>query len=84
MKKIMDMISTRLGDKELVSLEINRLIKDVSNVISNGRYFESTPLKQSLKSLGWEEHILDYRTLELICLFLEDEREFEVSRYHGF
>ena len=29
----MDIISTRLGDKELVSLEINRLIKDVSNVI---------------------------------------------------
>ncbi len=73
MSKIMDMISTRLGDRELVSIEINRLIKDVSNVIGKERYFESSGLKQTLKSLGWEEHILDNRTLELICLFLEDE-----------
>lgn len=73
MSKIMDMISTRLGDRELVSIEINRLIKDVSNVIGKERYFESSGLKQALKSLGWEEHILDNRTLELICLFLEDE-----------
>jgi len=69
----MDMISTRLGDRELVSIEINRLIKDVFNVVGKERYFESSSLKQALKSLGWEEHILYIRTLELICLFLEDE-----------
>ena len=73
MSKIMDIISTRLGEQNLIPLEINRLIKDVSNVIGKEMYFESSGLKQALKSLGWEEHILDNRTLELICLFLEDE-----------
>lgn len=80
MSNIMDMISSRLGDRELVSLEINRLIKDVSSVICRERSFESAGLKQALKRLGWEERILDYRTLELILLFLEDERVFEINR----
>lgn len=73
----MDLITTRLGERELVSLEINRLIKDVSNVIGKESCFELSSLKQTLKSLGWEENILDHRTLELICLFLEDEMRFE-------
>lgn len=71
----MDIISTRLCDRELISIEINRLVKDVSNIIDKERYFGLFGLKQALKSLGWEEHILDYHTLELICLFLEEERE---------
>ncbi len=74
----MDMVSRRLGDRDLVSLERNRLIKDVSNVIGKERYFKLTNLKHALETLGWEEHILDARTLELICLLLEDEMRFEV------
>ncbi len=77
------MISTRLGDRDLISLEINRLIKDVSNVIGQERHFESAGLKGALARLGWEDHILDYRTLELICLFLEYEREFEINQQTG-
>ena len=69
--KIMEIISSRLNDKELLSSEINRLIKDVLNIIGNGKCYESSDLKQALRILGWEEHILDYRTLELICLHLE-------------
>lgn len=80
MSNIMDMISSRLGDRELVSLEIDRLIKDVSNLIYSERSFESASLKQALKRLGWEERLLDYRTLELIFLFLEDQREVEIYR----
>ena len=67
------MISARLGERELVALEISRFIKDVSNIVGRERSFESASFKQALKSLGWEERLLDYRTLELICLFLEDE-----------
>jgi len=69
----------RLGDKDLVSLEIDRLIKDVFNLIGEKRRFDSAGLKMALKRLGWEEYVLDYRTLELIYLFLEDEREFEIQ-----
>jgi len=83
MPTIMDMISTRLGDRDLISLEIDRLIKDVSNVIGQERHFESADLKEALTRLGWEDHILDYRTLELICLFLEDERDIDIYRPTG-
>jgi len=71
MSKIMEIISTRLNNKELLSCEINRLIRDVFNIIGKDRSYESSRLKQALRILGWEEHILDYRTLELICLHLE-------------
>ncbi len=80
MSQILEILSSRLSERNLISIEINRLIKDVSNVIYRERSFESTSLKQTLKSLGWEEKILDYRTLELIFLFLEDEKEFEIRR----
>lgn len=77
MAKIMDMISSRLRERELVSLEINRFIKDVSNIIDRERSFESAGFRQALKSLGWEERLLDYRTMELIDLFLENEKVFD-------
>ncbi|MFC1811388.1 hypothetical protein ACFL03_01725 [Thermodesulfobacteriota bacterium] len=77
MSKIMDMVSMRLGDKELASLEIDRLIKDVSNLIGGKRRFDSAGLKMALQRLGWKENVLDYRTMELIFLFLEDEGKFD-------
>jgi len=80
MSKIMEIILSRLGERDLATIEINRLIKDVSNVVYRERSFESAGLKQALKDLGWEEQILDYRTLELIFLFLEDEKGFEINR----
>ena len=52
MPKIIDIISARLEDKNLVSLEIDRLIKDVSNVIGKERLFEYAGLKKALKALG--------------------------------
>ncbi len=80
MSEIMELILSRLGKRDLVTIEINRLIKDVSNVVYRERSFESDGLKQALKDLGWEEQILDYRTLDLIFLFLEDEKDFEINR----
>ena len=80
MSKIMEIILSRLGKKDLVTIEINRLIKDVSNLVYRERSFESDNLKQTLKNLGWKEQILDYRTLELIFLFLEEEKGFEINR----
>ena len=80
MSEIMEIILSRLGKRDLVTIEINRLIKDVSNVVYRERSFESDGLKQALKDLGWEEQILDYRTLELIFLFLEDDKDFEIYR----
>ena len=81
MSKIIDMINMRLKEKGLVPIEINRLIKDVFNVIGGKRYFTTNGIKQALESLGWEGHILDNYVLELIFLLLTDEGGFETYRY---
>lgn len=72
MLKILDVITTRLNDFQLDHYETRRLIRDVSNIIGRERYFEPANLKPALKRLGWKEDILDYRTLELICTFIEN------------
>lgn len=74
MLNIIDMITARLGDDQLGTYKTRRLIKDVSNIIGRGRYLEPTKIKSALKRLGWDEDILDYRTIELICVFLENQR----------
>jgi len=81
MSKIIDMINMRLKEKGLVTVEINRLSKDVFNVIGGKRYFTTTSVKQALETLGWEGHILDNYVLELIFLLLTDEGGFETYRY---
>ena len=78
MSKIIDMINMRLKEKGLVPIEINRLIKDVSNIVGNERCFTPFGVKQTLENLGWEGHILDNYVLELIFLFLGDEVEFKI------
>lgn len=72
---IVEMIFTRLEYRKLDPLEINRLIKDVSNIVGPKRLFDSTNVKKVLKRLGWQEHVLDYRALEMIHLFLENGGE---------
>ena len=71
----------KLMDKGLVPIEINRLIKDVSNVIGKDRSFTSTSVKQDIQSLGWEGHILDNHILELIFTFLDDEERSDICQY---
>ncbi len=81
MLKIMGIILMKLMDKGLTPIEINRFIKDVSNVISKGRCFTSTSIKQDIQSLGWEGHILDNRMMELIFMFLDDEERSDIYQY---
>lgn len=74
MPEIKDVIKTRLGNRKLLSLEVNRLIRDVSNIVGRESCLEAPLLKKALFSLGWDENLLDNRTLELICVHIENER----------
>ena len=78
MSKLTNILFKRLGRLQLDSCEISRLIKDVSNTIGRQNSFKTIHVKQSLTSLGWEEHILDNRTLELLFVFIENERICEI------
>jgi len=72
MSKIMDMISKKLGRRDLIPLENDLFIKDASYVIDLKRCFESSGPIGVLRYLGWEKRLLNYSLLELICLYLED------------
>ena len=74
MTTIIGIISKKLKDRGLVPLEINRLIKDVANVISSGKYCTPVCVKRNLERLGWEGYVLDNNILELISLFLSDQK----------
>ena len=79
MSILKDMIATRLEERQLFSLEIDRLIKDVSNILGTETDLGHADLNKGLRSLGWEENVLDYRTLELIAVFLDNEPEVEIN-----
>jgi len=74
MTTIIGIISKKLKDRGLIPVEINRLIKDVANVMSSGKYSTPICVKQNLERLGWEGYVLDNNILELIFLLLNDHK----------
>ena len=74
MTTIIGTISKKLKDRGLIPVEINRLIKDVANIMSSGNYSTPVCIKQNLERLGWEGYVLDNNILELISLFLGDQK----------
>jgi hypothetical protein len=74
MTTIIGIISKKLKDRGLIPVEINRLIKDVANVMSSSKYCTPVCVKQNLQRLGWEDYVLDNNMLELISLFLSDRK----------
>jgi len=74
MTTIIGIISKKLKDRGLIPVEINRLIKDVANIMSSGKYCTPVCVKRNLERLGWEGYVLDNNMLELIFLFLSDQK----------
>ena len=72
MSTIMDMISKKLGNRNLILIQKDHLIKKLFKATDLKRCFESSGLIRVLETLGWEERLLDYPMLELICFCLEN------------
>ena len=77
---IRNMISGRLKNRGLASIEITRLIKDVYNITDNVWSFTTVEVKYALERLGWERYLLDNYTLELIFLYLDDQSVVALKR----
>jgi len=65
-KHVYHVLLEKLSDKGLTPVEVSRLIKDVVNIIGDGGEFTVPLLNQELERLGWEGHILDEFSFELI------------------
>ncbi len=74
MSTLTNILFERLGHLQLDSCEIDRLIKDVSNTVGGQHSFQTPSIKKSLENLGWEAHILDNRTLELLLVVIDTEK----------
>ncbi len=69
----------RLSSKGLESLEINRLVKDVFNLLKDGGSFTIAFVNYELTQLGWTDGIMDESCFEHIVFLLENEFDYKVS-----
>lgn len=81
MKEIIDHLIVRLNDKDVLPLELPRLIKDVLIIITDGRARTLKNINQNLAVIGWREDVLDSYTFELILQLIETESDYEVVRH---
>ncbi len=74
MENICKILFARLKEKGLMSVEIPRLIKDAFNILSNIEQFTVRSVNQYLTGLGWEEHMFDDYTFELVLFLFENKK----------
>jgi len=80
MNEIQDTLIQRLCKKGLTTTEMLRVIKDVAHLAQDERGFTRKSIKQKLEGLGWQKHIMDQATLDLIVCVTEDRNQ-NTSQY---
>ncbi len=81
MKNRLDDLSLRFQTKGFMPIEIPRLIKDVFNIIGNGRYYTMNVVNQELEDLGWGIGIMDNDTYEMIYSLVKNTSFSDVERH---
>lgn len=71
----------RLAAKGYPSDEINRMVKDVFDVIREGGSFTVAIINGEMERLGWPPSIIDEVTFEMIVGLLETELGFSVTSH---
>ena len=70
-----------LAAKGYSSEEINRMVKDVFEVIREGGSFTIAIVNAEMEALGWPPSIVDEVTFEMIVGLLESELGFSVTSH---
>ena len=81
MKNRLDDLSLRFQTKGFMPIEISGLIKDVFNIIGNGRYYTMSVVNQELEDLGWGIGIMDNDTYEMIYSLVKNTSFSDVERH---
>lgn len=68
----------RLVAKGYSTEEINRLVKDVFNVVRKGGSFTVSIVNTEMEGLGWPPSVIDEVTLEMIVGLFQSELGFSV------
>jgi hypothetical protein len=71
----------RLSSFGLLPDEINKLVKDVFNLLREGGSFTVAFINYELQSMGWKKDVMDECSFELIIYLLENEFDYSVNTH---
>lgn len=71
----------RLSSHGLSPDEINRLVRDVFNMLRDGGSFTVAFVNYELQELGWSSPVMDENSFELIIFLLENEFDYIVNTH---
>ncbi len=71
----------RLSGLGLQSSEVNKLVKDVFNLLREGGSFTVAFVNYELENLGWSKAMMDDYSFELIIYLLENEFDYTVNTH---
>lgn len=71
----------RLSSFGLSPENINRLVKDVFNLLRDGGSFTVSFINYELQRLGWKQDVMDECSFELIIFLLENEFDYNVNTH---
>ena len=74
MQPSLELLIDRLSEKDVVPLEVPRLIRDVVHIIGAEDGASLTSLNEGLINRGWSEQVLDEDSFRIIMYLLETER----------
>ena len=71
----------RLAVKGYSPEEINRMVKDVFNVVREGGSFTVSIINTEMEGLGWPPSVIDEVTFEMMVKLFESELGFSVKSH---
>ena len=81
MSEMIDALIFKLNEKDVLPIELPRLIRDVMIIINNAREHTLESINQKLGQMGWQQDVLDAFTFELMLEFIETEGGYRVVRH---
>jgi len=81
MSELIDQLIFRMNDKNVMPMELPRLVRDVLIIIDDHRNHTLKSVNLKLAQMGWPEEVLDVYTFELILQFIETESDYRVVRH---
>ena len=82
MDSLIAQLLSRLSHRGVVPCEFPNLITDLFNILGEGGNFTLACVNQRLEDRGWEHHVMDDHTFELLLEFLMGRSDlYEVTKH---
>jgi len=75
MEEVLGQLCLKLSNKNLISSEIARIIKDTFNIFKDEGFIEVPIINNKLRNLGWQDQLIDEHILNLLIFVYENGGE---------